>query len=463
MLHIVLLVLKIIGIILASLLGLLIALILIVLLVPIRYKLKAEYHDQLKAAARVSWLLRIISFSAEYNTKDFALTDSLVNTEEAEINLRMRLRIFGRIIFDSNRKKEDIPEKAAKDKKARFFFKRRTRTIKEEVHSQDEKVNDDNSLKKPEPSLMADNASRNISDKATRAELTRISRAEAEAVTGSVEEEDTNLSSETIQLSKNNPMDQAAAEEEQGQKTDSDKIFENEIQENEIQENEKKLKDIENKDIKQLDIKQTDIRQKGIKKIDIQQIGIEQSETVLKEKQNDIEDSREQVKEKGIFNAFKRFFHKLKNIFIKIKDFFTGIKLKTDNITDKFKQLYDKYSLVKIFFQDENNKIGLKYGYSNLKGILRHIKPRKVIANIEFGTGDPSSTGQILGVAAVFMGIYGNSVKIIPDFENEVIKGDFYCRGRIQSLILLIIGIKVIRNRNIKTLIKNFQTLKEEF
>lgn len=455
MLHIVLLVLKIIGIILASLLGLLIALILIVLLVPIRYKLKAEYHDQLKAAARVSWLLRIISFSAEYNTKDFALTDSLVNTEEAEINLRMRLRIFGRIIYDSNRKKEDIPEK---DKKVRFFFKRRTRTIKEEVHSQDEKVNDDNSLKKPEPSLMADNASRNISDKATRAELTRISRAEAEAVTGSVEEEDTNLSSETIQLSKNNPLDQAAAEEEQGLKTDSDKIFENEIQENE-----KKLKAIENKDIKQLDIKQTDTRQKDIKKIDIQQIGIEQNETVLKEKQNGIEDSREQMKEKGIFNAFKRFFHKLKSIFIKIKDFFTGIKLKTDNITDKFKQLYDKYSLVKVFFQDKNNKLGLKYGYNNLKGILRHIKPRKVIANIEFGTGDPSSTGQILGVAAVFMGIYGNSVKIIPDFENEVIKGDFYCRGRIQSLILLIIGIKVIRNRNIKTLIKNFQTLKEEF
>ncbi len=455
MLHIVLLVLKIIGIILASLLGLLIALILIVLLVPIRYKLKAEYHDQLKAAARVSWLLRIISFSAEYNTKDFALTDSLVNTEEAEINLRMRLRIFGRIIYDSNRKKEDIPEK---DKKVRFSFKRRTRTIKEEVHSQDEKVNDDNSLKKPEPSLMADNASRNISDKATRAELTRISRAEAEAVTGSVEEEDTNLSSETIQLSKNNPMDQAAAEEEQGLKTDSDKIFEIEIQENE-----KKLKDIENKEIKQLDIKQTDTRQKDIKKIDIQQIGIEQNETVLKEKQNGIEDSREQMKEKGIFNAFKRFFHKLKSLFIKIKDFFTGIKLKTDNITDKFKQLYDKYSLVKVFFQDENNKLGLKYGYNNLKGILRHIKPRKVIANIEFGTGDPSSTGQILGVAAVFMGIYGNSVKIIPDFENEVIKGDFYCRGRIQSLILLIIGIKVIRNRNIKTLIKNFQTLKEEF
>jgi len=61
------------------------------------------------------------------------------------------------------------------------------------------------------------------------------------------------------------------------------------------------------------------------------------------------------------------------------------------------------------------------------------------------------------------MGLYKNSVQIIPDFEEEVIKGNFYCRGRIQSIILLIIGVKLILNRDIKNLIKNFQTLKEEF
>ncbi|WOO36357.1 DUF2953 domain-containing protein [Anaerocolumna sp. AGMB13020] len=450
MLQVVLLVLKIIGIILASVLGLLIALILIVLFVPIRYKVKAECQEQLKAAARVSWLLRIISFSAEYNTKDFALTDNLINTEEAEINLRMRLRIFGRIIFDSNRKKEDIPEKASKDKKLRFSFKRRSPSNEEKVPAQDEKGNDEHSLKKPEPALMADNEPRDIRDKAARAELTRISRAKAEAVTGSIEKEEKDHSSETTPFSVHNPMDQAVAEETQGQKADTNEFIPHEIQESEKERNKIDLKDSEQIGIKQKDIKQIDSKQEGIQK------------TVLKENQKSIEDSQEQIKEKGIFNAFRRFLHGLKNITIKIKNFITGIKLKAESIIATLRKLYDKYSLVKLFFQDENNKLGLKYGYDNLKGILRHIKPRKVIANIEFGTGDPSSTGQILGVAAVFMGIYGNSVKIIPDFENEVIKGDFYCRGRIHSFVLLIIGIKVIRNRNIKTLIKNFQTLKEE-
>lgn len=433
MLHIVLLVLKIIGIILASVLGLLIALILIVLFVPIRYKVKAEYHDQLKAAARVSWLLRIISFSAEYNTEDFSLTDSLAGTEEAEINLRMRLKIFGRIIFDSNHKKEDIPEKAAKDNKVRFLFKMRTPKEKEDIYTQDEKVLDNNSLKNPDPSLLADNVSRDMQDKATRAELTRISRAEAEAVTGAVEEAENSLGTEISQLTLDNSIDQAAAVDKQRQNPNTKEIFQKE----------KLPKEIQQKDVQQKD---------------------GQSKEVLrKEEQKSLEeDAQDQMKEKGIFNTFKRFFHQLKSIYNKIKAFFTSIKLKTESITDTLKKLYDKYSLVKVFFQDENNKLGLKYGYINLKGILRHIKPRKVIANIEFGTGDPSSTGQILGVVAVFMGIYGNSVKIIPDFENEVIRGDFYCRGRIQSLVLLIIGIKVIRNRNIKTLIKNFQTLKEE-
>ncbi|MBP5159794.1 MAG: hypothetical protein ILP10_05785 [Lachnospiraceae bacterium] len=55
-----LVILKIIGFTLLGLIGLLLLLLLIVLFVPVRYKASASYHDEVKADARVNWLLRLV-------------------------------------------------------------------------------------------------------------------------------------------------------------------------------------------------------------------------------------------------------------------------------------------------------------------------------------------------------------------------------------------------------------------
>lgn len=66
MLHIILLILKIIGIILLVILGLLLVILLLVLLVPIRYRLDGTYYGKLKGTVRITWLLHILSIRASY-------------------------------------------------------------------------------------------------------------------------------------------------------------------------------------------------------------------------------------------------------------------------------------------------------------------------------------------------------------------------------------------------------------
>lgn len=61
MMHIIVLILKIIGILILGLLGLLLSLILLVLLVPIRYNVKGSYYGTLKGTLKVTWLLHILS------------------------------------------------------------------------------------------------------------------------------------------------------------------------------------------------------------------------------------------------------------------------------------------------------------------------------------------------------------------------------------------------------------------
>ncbi len=96
MVHILLMILKIIGIILLVLLGILLLLVLLVLLVPLRYRLKAGFDQKPAGFLRVSWLLRAVSYRAEYNEK----------------GLIQALRIFGLRIWTSEEDPEEVKDGA---------------------------------------------------------------------------------------------------------------------------------------------------------------------------------------------------------------------------------------------------------------------------------------------------------------------------------------------------------------
>lgn len=68
---IVLLILKIIGILLLVVLGLLVLAVSCVLFVPVRYRIRGEAGANIDVRIRVSWLLHILSFRADFDGKDF--------------------------------------------------------------------------------------------------------------------------------------------------------------------------------------------------------------------------------------------------------------------------------------------------------------------------------------------------------------------------------------------------------
>lgn len=72
MLHIVLLILKIIGIILAVILGILVLLICIILFTPVRYQINAQGDGEIshiKVSARITWLLRLLQIDVRYENQ----------------------------------------------------------------------------------------------------------------------------------------------------------------------------------------------------------------------------------------------------------------------------------------------------------------------------------------------------------------------------------------------------------
>ena len=87
--------------------------------------------------------------------------------------------------------------------------------------------------------------------------------------------------------------------------------------------------------------------------------------------------------------------------------------------------------------QDSNTVELCRLIWANLGRLWRHSKPKKIKGRIHFGTSDPCSTGQLLGVIGAGCGMLGTGVKIEPDFENKVLEGYLEVKGRMQVYMLL--------------------------
>lgn len=142
------------------------------------------------------------------------------------------------------------------------------------------------------------------------------------------------------------------------------------------------------------------------------------------------------------------FFQQLREKFRKIKEIIIELLRKKDRILE--------------FLREEHNKSGIKKIFVSIRRVLKHIAPKKIQGVVHFGTGDPCSTGQTLGAIAACYGFYGDKISIIPNFEEEVLDGELFLKGRIRLVTLLIIAIKLILDDNFKRLIKNAKQLKEE-
>lgn len=99
MFHIILLILKIIGILLLAVLGLLLLVLLITLLVPIRYQVALEHGEAFFMKGRANWLLHLIH----------------VNFSHMEGVLQIKVRLFGFVVYD-NLKPKPLKEKKPKSK-----------------------------------------------------------------------------------------------------------------------------------------------------------------------------------------------------------------------------------------------------------------------------------------------------------------------------------------------------------
>lgn len=154
-------------------------------------------------------------------------------------------------------------------------------------------------------------------------------------------------------------------------------------------------------------------------------------------------------------SIWKKISEKIKNIRNKIKE----IPQKLLRLRDNGKQALERFQEIREYLLGERNKEVIKGILAALKKMGCHILPNRLIGRVEFGLEDPYQMGQILAVLGVLMPIYQDKLEVYPDFEEEKLKGDFSCKGRIIPGYLLFYFLKLLFNKEVRRVIKEGKAL----
>lgn len=367
MLHILLMILKIIGIILLAIIGIALLIVILILFVPIRYRIQAHRYDDTMAKVNVSWLLSAIRFTLKYNG--------------AEVDTKIRILGFDGSKFingDTKQKQEDIIDYTNEEEKTE---------AKMEPKACDTDALDENK---------SDNVSNNTN--------------------GIDKSDDTN---------KDNGIDTE-------DRTNTDNAIGTEDSTN--TDNDIDAEDGTNKD-NDIDTEDGTNTDNGI-------------DTEDSTNQSDISSSKEQKKKntRKPKNIFSRLVFKAKKIYHKFK---TWCK-KLMNMLKKADDIKTKLLALAEFIDSREFKDNFAFAKVQLGRLFKHIMPLKHRIKLEFGTGSPDTTGEILGALAVVMALTGMNIQVMPDFDNAIFRGEIYMKGRIRLFNILIIALKVYFNKELR-------------
>lgn len=350
MLHILLMILKIIGIILLAIIGLVLLIVALILFVPIRYRIQAHRYDDIMAKVNISWLLFVIRFALEYNGDELDTKIKILGFDGSKF-----------IKGDTKQEKEDTLEYSNEQENA--VSKANNTDILDEKKSND-------------MSNISDTCDSNITDNTSDAD------------NGNVIDNISGTNNSNVNDTNNSNFTDNVGDANKDTSTDKERSV----------------------------------------------------------NQNDTSVSKEKKKTKKPKNIFGRLVFKLKNIYHKFKAWCK----KLVNMLKKADDIKTKVSALIEFIDSREFRDNLAFVKSQLGRFFKHIMPSKHSIKLEFGTGSPDTTGEILGALAVVMALTGMNIQVIPDFDNAVFRGYIYMKGRIRLFNILIIALKVYFNKELR-------------
>ena len=372
MLHIILLILKIIGIVIACIIGLILLLICSVLFVSFRYSGKLKFDKQVEYSLRGHWLLWAVSFKVEGR----------------QANPRIIVRLFGYPLIDTGKpKKVKTSAKTEKAEKNEISVKAKNTEKAESVAevSMTEKSKVSEQGKMPEK----------IEKMETSAKIKNAEKAESDAEVHMTEKSE---APEQVKIPEKMEAPEKTA--------------------NILEDNTSEIKPAE------------------------------KIESVGNPKKADQKPS-----------LWTRICSIKDRIIGKIKKKLAAFKAKLQKLGNTFKKLKNKKEKLEAIFLSKEGRATIRRIKVQVFKVLKHLKFTKIRGRLHFGFDDPATTGKVLGLACILYPAYRNKLNLEPDFNEAVIDGDLYIRGRIRIFNLLLPAAKIKFDKGFNKMLKAIKQL----
>ena len=121
---------------------------------------------------------------------------------------------------------------------------------------------------------------------------------------------------------------------------------------------------------------------------------------------------------------------------------------------EKIEKIKSEFGFYKGLLDRPECKPAVAKLFGQLWYLLKKIKPSKIEGNVIFGTGDPATTGQIIGAIAAVYGFFPEKLQVIPDFEEKRYEGNIRAKGKLRLIHLIIIAVKLIADRDFRYVVK---------
>lgn len=135
-------------------------------------------------------------------------------------------------------------------------------------------------------------------------------------------------------------------------------------------------------------------------------------------------------------------------------DFFRRIKESIKLFIRKLRYLRDRKDEIISFLKEEETKQSFVASKGYILRLLKHIRPRKINCYLQFGFEDPAITGQVLGILAIAIPIYKNTVRVIPVFDRVVFESVIEGKGHMRPLHFIRTIISIYRDKVLMMQIK---------
>lgn len=163
----------------------------------------------------------------------------------------------------------------------------------------------------------------------------------------------------------------------------------------------------------------------------------------------------EMQKIKAFWQKIVKIPEKFKRVIARIRDFFHTIKSAFGNAKKTIRK-------VKCLLTNESHKSAFTKLKTSVWQLLKILMPYRLKLNLEYSTGSPDTTAQLLGILTMFPIGYQNRWNVHPDFtaDNAYAEAEFDVKGRILGFSLLKLILGLVLDKDCRKLYNHFKTMK---